>query len=218
MPRSLHMGMDILSVAGLETAAAYARSEVPETDALSRAPLMAQESIESDAAVVGLEEATLWECREPPVRRVDPGYDFTADLIDALAGEGAGYQIALALESNEAVQAAGFASPAVTPLNGAPPRQRTARCGSVEPSAAASSAPIPADGSRLSSGRRLRGLTDRSPQPSQFRATHRQAGTRSRRPRIPHPSDERGLSPTDRRPRGSAAARRGPPRRRCRQH
>ncbi len=123
MSRNLFIGMDvgktldILTQSGsLEEAAAYAWGEVQETDMLQRAPLLAQEIIDNGAAVVGLQEATLWECADRLGGTPQPLYDFTNDLIEALAAKGAAYQIAKDPQGAEAVQP-GFAFPPVAPVD-----------------------------------------------------------------------------------------------------
>ena len=89
-----------------------------QTDFAERAPALATDVVAARPAVVGLQEATVWECLDASGSAVDV-FDFTTQFLDALGADGADYVIAGA-GGAEAVSP-GFA---IAPIPGATGRRR----------------------------------------------------------------------------------------------
>lgn len=99
MSRNLYLGADVaVALTALPDVAAAAQAmwdQVAQTDFSRRAPALAGEVVAADPAVVGLQEATVWECLDQSGTAV-PVFDFTAQFLDALRRAGADYVVAAA--------------------------------------------------------------------------------------------------------------------------
>jgi hypothetical protein len=65
--------------------------QVAATDFTARVPLLAQEAAAAKPAVIGIQEATTWECRPSATSAPTVVYDFTAQFLEATAKAGTPY-------------------------------------------------------------------------------------------------------------------------------
>ena len=97
MTRNLYLGADVgLALDLLPDIAAAAQAmwtQVAATDFTSRVDDLARDVVERQPMVVGLQEATVWECLDPDGQPVTV-FDFTSQLLDELARQGVPYVIA----------------------------------------------------------------------------------------------------------------------------
>lgn len=100
MARNLYLGSDVGDALALlpDMAAAgqFMWDEVQATDFPARAPLLAAEAAESRPAVIGLQEATTWNCTTGLFGESVAVYDFTREFIAATEAAGVPYVIAAA--------------------------------------------------------------------------------------------------------------------------
>ena len=98
MSRNLYLGADVGVALNLipdfSAAAQFMWNQVRATDFAKRAPILAQEVIENNADVVGLQEATHWYCKKYPWSRNVIIYDFTAQFLAATKAAGSEYVLA----------------------------------------------------------------------------------------------------------------------------
>jgi hypothetical protein len=98
MARNLYLGSDVGDALALlpDMAAAgqFMWDEVQATDFPARAPLLAAEAAASRPAVIGLQEATTWNCTSGLFGERVAVYDFTRDFVAATEEAGVPYVIA----------------------------------------------------------------------------------------------------------------------------
>lgn len=96
--RNIYLGADVGVAMELlpdfSGAAQFMWDQVNANDFAQRAPLLAQELITTGAQVIGIQEATTWQCKSGFFRREKVVHDFLAQLIDELAKRGANFSIA----------------------------------------------------------------------------------------------------------------------------
>lgn len=96
--RNLYLGADVgvalQLIPNFPAAAQFMWEQVAATDFRKRAPLLAQEIIESDADVVGLQEATHWYCKKNLWSKKVIVFDFTHDFLKATKSLGHEYVLA----------------------------------------------------------------------------------------------------------------------------
>jgi hypothetical protein len=115
MARNLYLGADY--TVGLEllpdlaAAAQYMWDQVADTDFDVRAEQLAEEVARYQPDVIGLQEATVWGCRTGLFGGLTPVFDFTEQLIAALADVGEEYVVAEA--DGELADNPGYEIPAV---------------------------------------------------------------------------------------------------------
>jgi len=100
MTRNLYLGADVAeALALIPDMAGAAQSlwdQVAATDFTARVPLLAQEAADARPAVIGIQEATRWECSTSPTSGTTVVYDFTAQFLDATGDAGVPYVLASA--------------------------------------------------------------------------------------------------------------------------
>jgi len=100
MTRNLYLGADVSSALGLlpdlPAAAQDMWSQVAATDFTARVPVLAAETVAARPAVIGIQEATTWECRPSAFAGTTVVYDFTQQFLDATAAAGTPYVLASA--------------------------------------------------------------------------------------------------------------------------
>lgn len=100
MARNLYLGSDV-GVAldllpDLDAAGQFMWDEVQATNFTARAPKLAQEAVEFKPDVIGLQEATTWNCRTGLFGGQVAVYDFTRDFLKATEDAGVPYVVASA--------------------------------------------------------------------------------------------------------------------------
>jgi len=105
MARNLYLGADVGKalelLPDLEAAGEFMWEEVQATDFKARAPQLAAEAVEYRPAVIGLQEATTWDCQNGLFGKKVSVYDFTRDFLRATEEAGEPYVVASA-NGNEA--------------------------------------------------------------------------------------------------------------------
>jgi len=100
MTRNLYLGADVSSalelLPDLPAAAQDMWTQVAATDFTARVPVLAQEAALARPAVIGIQEATTWECRPSAFGSTTVVYDFTQQFLDATAAAGTPYVLAQA--------------------------------------------------------------------------------------------------------------------------
>ncbi len=100
MARNLYLGADVADaldlLPDLAAAGQFMWDEVQATDFKARVPLLAAEAAEYKPAVIGLQEATTWNCRTGFFGGSVAVYDFTRDFLKAAEEAGEPYVIASA--------------------------------------------------------------------------------------------------------------------------
>ncbi|MGE0818225.1 MAG: endonuclease/exonuclease/phosphatase family protein [Candidatus Nanopelagicales bacterium] len=100
MTRNLYLGADVSSALGLlpdlPAAAQDMWTQVAATDFTARVPVLASEAVAARPAVIGIQEATTWECRPSAFGGTTVVYDFTQQFLDATAAAGTPYVLASA--------------------------------------------------------------------------------------------------------------------------
>ncbi len=113
--RNLYLGADVgvalELIPDFASAAQFMWSQVAATDFSKRAPILAAEIIESDADVVGLQEATRWFCKKNAWSKRVVVYDFTADFLAATKAAGSEY--VLASKDGDSALNIGYSIPAI---------------------------------------------------------------------------------------------------------
>lgn len=96
--RNIYLGADVgiamEKLPNFPAAAQFMWDQVSATDFSQRAPLLAQELISTDAAVIGIQEATTWRCRAGFFSDEIVVHDFLAELLAALEKKGAKFSVA----------------------------------------------------------------------------------------------------------------------------
>jgi len=98
MGRNLYLGAD--APAALELlpdtrgAMQFMWDQVPDTDFDTRAARFAEEFARYQPDVIGLQEATVWSCRNGLFGGLTPVYDFTERLVEVTREAGVGYVVA----------------------------------------------------------------------------------------------------------------------------
>jgi endonuclease/exonuclease/phosphatase family metal-dependent hydrolase len=115
MIRNIYLGADV-SVAldlipDLPAAAQFMWDQVAATNFTQRAPVLANELAREQPAVVGIQEATVWECRSGLFGESTVIFNFLDQLLEATKAAGVEYVIA-AKDGNEAVNP-GYTIPAI---------------------------------------------------------------------------------------------------------
>lgn len=115
MSRNLYLGADVNVALELlpDTPAALQAmwEQVAATDFTARVGLLAAEAAAARPDVIGLQEATRWQCRPSPFSSPQTVYDFTQQFLDATAAAGAPYVIAEA--DGQQAQNPGYEIPAI---------------------------------------------------------------------------------------------------------
>ena len=115
MSRNLYLGADVAIALDLlpdmPAAAQFMWEQVAATDIDARVDLLAAEVERDRPAVIGLQEATRWQCRPGNLGRVVTVYDFTTAFLDATRVAGVPYVVAAA-GGDEALQG-GYRIPAL---------------------------------------------------------------------------------------------------------
>lgn len=100
MARNLYLGADVGKalelLPDLGAAGEFMWDEVRATDFQARAPKLAAEVVEHRPAVIGLQEATTWNCQTGLFGKSVAVYDFTRDFLTALEAAGEPYVVAQA--------------------------------------------------------------------------------------------------------------------------
>jgi len=103
MARNLYLGADVGEalqlLPDLAAAGQFMWDQVQATNFPARAPLLAAEAAEARPAVIGLQEATTWNCRSGVFGNTVAVYDFTSDFIAATEDAGVPYVVAAAGDS-----------------------------------------------------------------------------------------------------------------------
>ena len=113
--RNLYLGADVgvalQLIPNFPAAAQYMWEQVVATDFTKRAPVLAQEIIDSNVDVVGLQEATHWYCKRNLWSKKVIVFDFTRDFLKATRDLGHEYVLA----SHEGIDALniGYSIPAI---------------------------------------------------------------------------------------------------------
>lgn len=113
--RNLYLGADVgvalQLIPNFPAAAQYMWEQVVATDFTKRAPVLAQEIIDSNVDVVGLQEATHWYCKKNLWSKKVIVFDFTRDFLKATRDLGHEYVLA----SHEGIDALniGYSIPAI---------------------------------------------------------------------------------------------------------
>lgn len=98
MGRNLYLGADVAIALDLlpdmPAAAQFMWDQVASTDFGARVDLLAKEAADHHPDVIGLQEATVWECRANAWSRAVPVFDFTTQFLAATAAAGVEYRIA----------------------------------------------------------------------------------------------------------------------------
>lgn len=115
MIRNIYLGADV-SVAldlipDLPAAAQFMWDQVATTNFTQRAPVLANELAREQPAVVGIQEATVWECRSGLFGESTVIFNFLDQLLEATKAAGVEYVIA-AQDGSEAVNP-GYTIPAI---------------------------------------------------------------------------------------------------------
>lgn len=96
--RNIYLGADVgiamKKLPNFPAAAQFMWDQVRANDFSQRAPLLAQELINTGAQVIGIQEATTWHCRTGLFSREVVVHDFLGDLIKELGSRGAKFSIA----------------------------------------------------------------------------------------------------------------------------
>ena len=96
--RNIYLGADVgiamKKLPNFPAAAQFMWDQVRANDFAERAPLLAQELINSQAQVIGIQEATMWRCRTGFFSKEVVVHDFLAELIAALKAKGGDFSIA----------------------------------------------------------------------------------------------------------------------------
>ncbi|HEX6888793.1 MAG TPA: hypothetical protein VF143_11860, partial [Candidatus Nanopelagicales bacterium] len=100
MSRNLYLGADV-GVAlellpDMPAAAQFMWDQVAATDFSARVGLLAAEAALARPDVIGVQEATIWECRPSPWSSPTTVYDFTQQFLDATRDAGVPYVVASA--------------------------------------------------------------------------------------------------------------------------
>ena len=115
MGRNLYLGADAPAALELlpDTRAAmqFMWDQVPDTDFDTRAARFAEEFARYQPDVIGLQEATVWACRDGLFGGLTPVYDFTERLLEVTREAGVEYVIAEA--DGEPANNPGYEIPAV---------------------------------------------------------------------------------------------------------
>ena len=115
MARNLYLGADAPAALELlpDTRAAmqFMWDQVPDTDFDTRAARFAEEFARYQPDVIGLQEATVWACRDGLFGGLTPVYDFTEQLLEVTRAAGVEYVIAEA--DGETANNPGYEIPAV---------------------------------------------------------------------------------------------------------
>ncbi len=100
MARNLYLGADVGKaldlLPDLAAAGQFMWDEVQATDFNARVPYLAREAAEFRPAVIGLQEATTWNCKTGLFGKPVAVYDFTRDFLAAAEAAGEPYVIAQA--------------------------------------------------------------------------------------------------------------------------
>ena len=113
--RNLYLGADVgvalQLIPNFPAAAQFMWEQVVATDFTKRAPVLAQEIIDSNVDVVGLQEATHWYCKKNLWSKKVIVFDFTRDFLKATRDLGHEYVLA----SHEGIDALniGYSIPAI---------------------------------------------------------------------------------------------------------
>jgi endonuclease/exonuclease/phosphatase (EEP) superfamily protein YafD len=98
MTRNLYLGADVAEALSLvPDMAAAAQSlwdQVAATDFTARVPVLAQEAAQARPDVIGIQEATRWECTPSAFASPTVVYDFTAQFLEATRAAGTPYVLA----------------------------------------------------------------------------------------------------------------------------
>ena len=96
--RNIYLGADVgiamKKLPNFPAAAQFMWDQVRANDFAQRAPLLAQELINTQAQVIGIQEATTWRCRTGIFSKEVAVHDFLDELIKALQAKGARFSIA----------------------------------------------------------------------------------------------------------------------------
>ena len=96
--RNIYLGADVgiamKKLPNFPAAAQFMWDQVRANDFSQRAPLLAQELINTGAQVIGIQEATTWHCRTGLFSKEVVVHDFLGDLIKELGSRGAKFSIA----------------------------------------------------------------------------------------------------------------------------
>jgi hypothetical protein len=115
MTRNLYLGADVSEalslVPDMAGAAQSLWDQVAATDFTARVPLLAQEAADARPAVIGIQEATRWECSTSPVSGTTVVYDFTTQFLEATRDAGVPYVLASA--EGETAENPSFSIPAI---------------------------------------------------------------------------------------------------------
>lgn len=100
MTRNLYLGADVAEALSLipdmSAAAQSLWDQVAATDFTARVPLLAQEAATAKPDVIGIQEATRWECTPSATQSTTVVYDFTAQFLEATEKAGVPYVLASA--------------------------------------------------------------------------------------------------------------------------
>lgn len=100
MTRNLYLGADVAEALSLipdmSAAAQSLWDQVAATDFTARVPLLAQEAADAKPAVIGIQEATRWECTPSATQGTTVVYDFTTQFLAATEEAGTPYVLASA--------------------------------------------------------------------------------------------------------------------------
>lgn len=115
MSRNLYLGADVgialEKIPDFPAAAQFMWNQVAATDFKKRAPLLAQEIIDSNADVVGLQEATHWYCKKNFWSKNVIVFDFTREFLKATRD--LGHEYVLASHSGIDALNIGYSIPAI---------------------------------------------------------------------------------------------------------
>ena len=115
MIRNIYLGADVgvalELIPDMPAAAQFMWDQVAATDFTQRAPLLADELAREKPAVVGIQEATTWECSEGVFGSSVVVYDFLAQLLGATKATGVEYVVAS--KDGSAAVNPGYAIPAL---------------------------------------------------------------------------------------------------------
>ena len=96
--RNLYLGSDVgiamKKLPNFPAAAQFMWDQMAANDFSQRAPLLAQELINTGAQVIGIQEATSWRCRAGFFSKEVVVHDFLSDLLKALKAKGVSFSVA----------------------------------------------------------------------------------------------------------------------------
>jgi hypothetical protein len=98
LSRNLYLGADV-GVAlellpDMPAAAQFMWDQVADTDFDARVGLLAAEAVAARPHVIGLQEATVWQCRPSPFSGAQTVFDFTGQFLEATRAAGVPYVVA----------------------------------------------------------------------------------------------------------------------------